>query len=118
VVPAQPAAMRTVNGPVLVLPTATLTDQTVMLWSTTRFQPLANGSGGFGEKEQTELRANVQSFPDAASVEFLRSLNIERVLLLRAQSIGTPWERAGDIPVDALGIRREDLDDAVVFHQR
>lgn len=118
VVPAQPAAMRTVNGPVLVLPTASLTDQTVMLWSTTRFQPLANGSGGFGNAEQAELRANVQTFPDAASVEFLRSLNIERVLLLRAQSIGTPWERAGDIPVEGLGIRREDLDDAVVFHLR
>jgi hypothetical protein len=34
---------------------------------------------------------------------------------LRGQAAGTPWERAGDVPVDALGIRREDLDDAVVF---
>ena len=37
------------------------------------------------------------------------------MLLLRSQVAGTPWERAGDVPVDALGIRREDLDDAVVF---
>ena len=40
----QPAAMRTVTGPMLVLPTAALTDQTVMLWSTSRFQPIANGT--------------------------------------------------------------------------
>jgi hypothetical protein len=29
---------------------------------------------------------------------------------------GTPWERAGDVPVDALGIRRDDLTpDTVLF---
>ena len=27
----------------------------------------------------------------------------------------TPWERAGDVPVDALGIRREDLDENTVI---
>ncbi|WP_250000544.1 hypothetical protein [Actinoplanes sp. M2I2] len=118
VAPAQPTAMRTVSGPMVVLPTAALTDQTIMLWSTTRFQPMANGAGGFAAARQAELRGRVQSFPDAASIEYLRSLNIDRVLLLRAPAAGTPWERAGDIPVDALGIRREDLDDAVVFHLR
>jgi hypothetical protein len=89
-----------------------------MLWSTTRFQPMVNGSGGFGAVRQAELRRNVETFPDAASIEYLRTLNIDRVLLLRTQSAGTVWERAGDIPVDALGIRREDIDDAVVFHLR
>ncbi|WP_250031839.1 hypothetical protein [Paractinoplanes maris] len=118
VAPAQPAAMRTVSGPMLVLPTTALTDQTVMLWSTTRFQPMANGAGGFGAARQAELRARVRTFPDVASIEYLRSLRIDRVLLLRSEAAGTPWERAGDIPVDALGIRREDLDDAVVFHLR
>jgi hypothetical protein len=39
------------------------------------------------------------------------------VVLLRAQADGTAWDRAGDVPVDALGIRREDLDNGtVVFH--
>ncbi|GAB2580462.1 hypothetical protein Aab01nite_57000 [Paractinoplanes abujensis] len=118
-VPAQPTAMRTVSGPMLVLPTTALTDQTVMLWSTTRFQPMVNGTnGGFAAARQAELRRNVEAFPDAASIDYLRSLNIDRVLLLRSQSAGTPWERAGDIPVDALNIRREDLDDAVLFHLR
>jgi hypothetical protein len=115
VMPAQPAAMRTVTGPMLVLPTAALTDQTVMLWSTSRWQPVANGGGGFAANRQAQLRQNVATFPDATSVEYLRSLGVSTVLLLRSQVAGTAWERAGDVPVDALGIRREDLEDAVVF---
>ena len=116
VAPAQPAAMRTEAGPLLVLPTAALGDQTVMLWSTSRFQPIANGSGGFAAQQQEELRRTVASFPDAASVQYLRETGVTTVLLIRDQVGGTPWERAGDVPVDALGIRREDLDDnTVVF---
>ncbi|MEV4352278.1 hypothetical protein AB0J83_48100 [Actinoplanes sp. NPDC049596] len=116
VAPTQPLAMRTVTGPMLVLPTSALTDQTVMLWSTSRFQPIANGAGGFAAGRQTILRRNVESFPSTETVQYLRSLRVDKVLLLRSQAVGTPWERAGDVPVDALGIRREDLDDAVVFY--
>jgi hypothetical protein len=115
IVPAQPTAMRTVTGPMLVLPTSPLTDQTVMLWSTTRFQQIANGSGGFATAHQNELRRNVATFPDAASIQYLRSQGINTVLLLRSEVAGTSWERAGDTPVDSLGIRREDIDDAVIF---
>lgn len=116
-VPAQPAAMRTVTSPMLVLPTAALGDQTVMLWSTSKFQPLANGAGGFAATQQAELRQTVAAFPDVASVAYLRETGIETVLLLRSQATGTPWERSGDVAVDALGIRREDLDDnTVLFH--
>ncbi|AGL21694.1 hypothetical protein [Actinoplanes sp. N902-109] len=116
VVPDQPAAMRTVQGPMLVLPTAALADQTIMLWSTTKFQQIANGSGGFAPRRQSDLRRSVSSFPDAASVQYLRSLGIGTVLLLRSEAAGTPWERSGDIPVDSLGITRQDLDtDSVLF---
>ena len=116
-VPAQPAAMRTVNEPMLVLPTAALGDQTVMLWSTFRFQPIANGAGGFAAQQQAELRQAVATFPDAGSIQYLRETGISKVLLVRSLVAGTPWELTGDIPVDALGIRREDLDDdAVLFH--
>lgn len=115
VVPAQPAEMRTVTGPMLVLPTAALSDQTVMLWSTTRFQELANGGGGFAPSRRAELRRSVATFPDAISVQYLRTLGVGTVLLLRSEAAGTPWERAGDLPVDALGITREDLDDDSVL---
>jgi hypothetical protein len=116
VVPAQPAAMRTVTSATLVLPTSALGDQTTMLWSTSRFQPLANGGGGFAALRQSQLRQNVAAFPDQASIQYLRSLGVQTVVLIRSQVAGTPWERSGDVPVDALGIQREDLDnDTVLF---
>ena len=115
IVPNQPAAMRTVTGPMLVLPTAELTDQMIMFWSTTRFQQIANGSGGPASAKQAELRKNVAAFPDAASIQYLKSQGINTVVLLRRYVAGTTWERSGDIPVDSLGISREDLDDAVLF---
>jgi len=115
VVPAQPTAMRTVTSPTLVLPTSALSDPTSMLWSTSRFQPLANGAGGFAAVRQSQLRQNVVAFPDQASVQYLRSLGITTVLLFRSQVAGTPWERSGDVPVDTLGVQREDLDDNTVL---
>jgi hypothetical protein len=108
--------MRTEAGPVLVLPTAALGDQLAMLWSTSRFQPIANGSGGFAAAGQAELRQSVASFPDSASIDYLRRAGIQTVILVRSRVVGTVWEQAGDVPVDTLGIRREDVDDdTVVF---
>jgi hypothetical protein len=116
VVPAQPASMRTITSPMLVLPTGAVTDGTVMLWSTTRYQKIANGSGGFAAARQDQMRTEVASFPDAASIQYLRSIHVTTVLLIRSAVAGTPWERAGDTPVDSLGITREDAADAVIFH--
>jgi hypothetical protein len=115
VVAAQPAAMRTVTAPMVVLPSTAVSDQMVMLWSTSRFQPLANGGGGFAAARQAELRRSIAAFPDAASIQYLRGLGVTTVVLLRAEAIGTPWERSGDVPVDSLGIRREDLDNTTVM---
>ncbi|WIM96533.1 hypothetical protein ACTOB_008742 [Actinoplanes oblitus] len=115
VAPAQPAALRTVGGPVLVLPTAALSDQTVQLWTTSRYQQVTNGGGIVAAAKQEELRQKVASFPDLASIQYLRDNGVGTVLLIRSEVVGTPWEQAGDLPVDALGIRREDLPDAVVF---
>ncbi|MBB4738096.1 hypothetical protein BJY16_001555 [Actinoplanes octamycinicus] len=115
VVPAQPAALRTVGGPMLVLPTAALSDQTVQLWTTSRYQQVTNGGGNVAAVKQEELRKNVASFPDLASIQYLRDKGVGTVLLIRSEVVGTPWEQAGDLPVDALGIRREDLPDAVIF---
>jgi hypothetical protein len=115
VVPAQPAAMRTVTNPLLVLPAAASSDPLVQLWSTTRFQPIANGGGDFAAARQAELRRRVATFPDAASVQYLRGIGVTTVVLFRAHVGGTAWERAGDVPVDALGIQRSDLDPNTVL---
>jgi hypothetical protein len=62
------------------------------------------------------LRRNLAGFPDAASVQYLRSLNVATVVLVPSLAAGTPWERAAGTPVDSLGIRREDVGRAVLFH--
>jgi hypothetical protein len=99
----------------LVLPSDQLGDQLVMLWSTTRFPEIANGSSGLVPQRLAELRTSVAAFPDAGSVQYLRTLGVKTVVLLRDRVGGTAWERAGDVPVDALGIQREDVANTVVF---
>jgi hypothetical protein len=114
IVPDQPSALRTFTAPVVVLPSADEIDDVTMLWSTSKFQPLVNGGGEFGAARQAELRRTIISFPDQASVQYLRSIGVTTVILLRAEAQGTAWERAGDTPVDSLGIRREDVDETTV----
>ncbi|MEH0936881.1 hypothetical protein [Micromonospora psammae] len=115
VVPEQPVAMRTVDGPLLVLPSSQNLDQPVMLWSTSRFQEIVNGGSGFTPVQLDEVRRVTLAFPDQTSVDYLRTLGVRHVVLLRDQVVGTPWEVTVDTPVDQLGITREEVGDAVVF---
>ena len=107
--------MRTVTGPMLVLPTAELSDQPVMLWSTSRFQPIANGGGGFAPPSRPSCAGRSPTFPDPASIDYLREAGVDTVVLLRDQVAGTPWERSGDVAGRRRwASRREDLDDDTV----
>ncbi|WP_233512298.1 hypothetical protein [Micromonospora deserti] len=115
VVPLQPAAMRTVDGPMLVLPSSQNLDQPVMLWSTTHFQDVVNGGSGFTPRQLDDVRRVSISFPDQTSVDYLRTLGVRNVLLMRDQVAGTPWEITIDVPVDGLGITREEIGDVVVY---
>lgn len=117
VVPRQPAAMATVDGPVLVLPSDQETDQLAMLWSTDRFVPLVNGGSGFGPDSLIETRQQTQSFPDRSSVSYLRSLGVATVIVLPDRVVGTEWEGALEATTgEALGITREERDGTIVFH--
>jgi hypothetical protein len=115
VVPEQPVAMRTVDGPMLVLPSSQNLDQPVMLWTTSRFQDVVNGGSGFTPTQLDDVRRVTAAFPDDTSVRYLRTLGVRHVVLLRDQIVGTPWETTVDAPVDQLGITREEIGDAVVF---
>ncbi|MEU1395408.1 hypothetical protein ABZ403_04975 [Micromonospora zamorensis] len=115
VVPTQPAAMRSAEGPLLVLPSNQSLDQHVMLWSTSGFPDVVNGGSGFTPRQLDDVRRVSQSFPDQTSVDYLRTLGVRSVVLLRGQVVGTPWEITIDAPVDSLGISRQDVGDAVVY---
>ncbi|GAA2193757.1 hypothetical protein [Micromonospora lupini] len=115
VVPAQPAAMRSAEGPLLVLPSDQSTDQHVMLWSTSGFPDVVNGGSGFTPRQLDDVRRVSQSFPDQTSVDYLRTLGVRTVVLLRGQVPGTPWEITINAPVESLGITRQDVGDAVVY---
>ncbi|WP_433284010.1 ArnT family glycosyltransferase [Micromonospora sp. CA-244673] len=115
VVPRQPAVMRTVDGPMLVLPSSQNLDQPVMLWSTDRFQRMVNGGSGFTPNSQAQVRDATVSFPDFGSVDYLRRLGVKNVVVLRDRLGGTPWEGMLDRPVDGLGVTREEVGDAVVY---
>ncbi|MFF4809316.1 hypothetical protein ACFY03_13980 [Micromonospora chersina] len=115
VVPRQPAVMRAVDGPMLVLPSSQNLDQPVMLWSTDRFQRVVNGGSGFTPDSQAQAREATVSFPDFASVDYLRRRGVKNVVVLRDRLAGTPWEGMLDRPVDGLGVTREEVGDAVVY---
>ncbi|MFB9234609.1 hypothetical protein ACFFWC_03510 [Plantactinospora siamensis] len=115
VVPEQPDALRTLDGPLLVLPSDQSTDQNVMLWTTSRFQPVVNGGSGFTPQAQQATRDVTKSFPDPNSVEYLRGIGVHTVVLLRDRVAGTPWQTTIDLPVDSLGIQRQDVGNVVVY---
>ncbi|MFU8851302.1 hypothetical protein ACNAW0_10020 [Micromonospora sp. SL1-18] len=115
VVPLQPAVMRTVDGPMLVLPSGQALDEPVMLWSTSRFQEMVNGGSGFTPHSQAQVRDVAVSFPDQLSVDYLRQIGVKTVVVLPGRLRGTPWEGILDRPADELGITREEVGDAVVY---
>jgi hypothetical protein len=114
-VPPTPVAFRKLEGPLLVLPTDPGFDQTVMLWSTDGYPKMVNGGSGFFPNSTNEIRAFAATFPDPASVYYLRGRGIRTVLLVRNRLPGTAWEGALGRPVDGLPLRRTESEDAVVF---
>ena len=113
VVPAQPPAMRTVTGPMLVLPTAALTTRPSCSGRRPvpadrqrrrRLRPHASRAAPHGRRRSRTRRAPVP--PHAG-----RQHGTAAASAGGRHPLGTRRRR----PVDTLGIRREDLDDAVVF---
>jgi hypothetical protein len=111
-----PVRLSSLPAPIMFLPTDQIGDYHLMLWTTDGFPTLANGNSGFNPPQQEQLRQATRTFPDAASVAALRATGIRTVVVVRSRAAGTPWANAADKPVAGLGIRREDLGDAVVYH--
>ncbi|NES27048.1 hypothetical protein GCE86_14780 [Micromonospora terminaliae] len=116
VVPRPPAALRTAEEPVLLLPIGGTNDLHYMLWTTDGFPRVANGLAGFEPASQAQTRAAAATFPDPTSVAYLRGIGVRSVVALPGRAVGTPWEGIAARPVDGLGITREELDGVLVYH--
>jgi hypothetical protein len=115
-VPQQPVAMTKLVGPAMILPSNQLNDENVMLWSTDHFERMANGGSGFTPRSQEEIRKAMENFPDQASVDLLRQLKIQEVLVLKQPSNGQVPERALAASGQEFGLRREELADGIIFY--
>jgi hypothetical protein len=105
VVPRSSVALRSLPGPVLVLPTSQQGDYTVMTWSTTGWPVLVNGGSGFEPPIQSRLRRTARAFPAAAAVRELRSEGVGTVVLDRRLAAGTPWAALAADPAGPPGAR-------------
>jgi hypothetical protein len=111
----RPAALTGAAEPLLVLPSSGTLEYTVMVWSTDGFPRMVNGLASFTPESQARTHAATVSFPDAASVAYLRDLGIRTVVLLPGYAVGTPWQEVAHRPVTGLGITREEIDGVIVF---
>jgi hypothetical protein len=110
-----PPILSTVEAPYLVLPTHEVMDMNVMLWSTDRFADLVNGGSGLVPAELDQTRKVLETFPDEASVDYLRDLGVRTVVVFPYRMGGTPLQEAATMPIDGLGLTREVHPDSVVF---
>jgi hypothetical protein len=114
-VPAQPAALHGVTGPVMVLPSDGIRDMAVMVWSTDGYPRIVNGGSGFSPAATEAARAATAAFPDTASVDYLRQLGVRTVVLLPDLAGNTPWAGAEQRPIEGLPLTRSEVDGAFVY---
>ncbi|MFF5078143.1 hypothetical protein ACFY36_13915 [Actinoplanes sp. NPDC000266] len=110
-----PAAMAAAEEPILVLPSGGSLEMSIMLWTTNGFPRVPNGVVTFVPTGQERIRSVSMSFPDSASIAWLREAGIKSVVVLPEWLGGTPWEGLPDRPVDGLGITREEIDGRLLY---
>ena len=103
-----------VADPQVHLPASSFDDDVYMLWSTDGFARIANGNASYLPPALNAVR-NLTSFPDAASVQFLRSRGYRTVVLHTDRAAGTPWADAAHRPTDGLGISAHQIGPVVVY---
>ncbi|GLZ77570.1 hypothetical protein Afil01_23770 [Actinorhabdospora filicis] len=114
-VPAPPAALSEVDGPMLVLPAGKAEDARLMLWSTDGFPELVNGAATFVPEEQDRMLAAAVSFPNGGAVNYLRAMGVKTVVVRKDRIAGTSWQHVLDFPPTDANVVIEDKGDVVVF---
>ncbi len=125
VVPSPPVALRSLPGPVLVMPTSMQHDYLIMTWSTDGWPSLINGGSGFEPPKQSRLRRAAAQFPAPQSAGVLRTMGVRTIVLVRSQAIGTAWEPLATQPVAltraqayGVGATLRESRDALIFDLR
>jgi hypothetical protein len=112
----EPAAVHNLQGPAMILPSDGILEADILLWSTDGFPRIVNGLSGMTPPGQDEARRVSQSFPDPASLDYLRKLGVRTVVYLPEFGKDGPWAQVPDRPLDpSWNVTREDVDGAVVF---
>jgi hypothetical protein len=125
VVPQQPVALKSLPGPLLVMPTSMQRDFLVMTWSTDGWPRLINGGSGFEPPQQSRLRRAASRFPSMDSAAQLRTLGVRTIVLIKAQAPGTAWQPLASQPVSLtraqaarVGATTADTGPALIFDLR
>jgi hypothetical protein len=112
--PAAPPGLAAVAEPQVHFPASPFDDDVYMLWSTDGFPRIANGNASYLPPGLSAVRG-LTSFPDAASVLFLRSRGYRTVVLHTDRVAGTPWADTANRPTDGLGITSRQVGSVIVY---
>ncbi len=113
-VPAAPAGLAGVADPQVNFPADSFSDDAYMLWSTDGYPRMSNGNGSYLPPTLAAIR-QLTSFPDAASVSYLRARGYRSVLLHTDRAPGTPWADAAKRSVDGLGVGVRRIGNVIVY---
>jgi hypothetical protein len=113
--PEKPAALASLPGPQMHLPSDPHHDAIYMYWSIGDFTKIANGHGAFIPRELVQLREAVAAFPDAKSLAALRQSGVRTVVFHRNFVSNSVAQGVDSQSIDGLGIRKRKVGDIVIF---
>lgn len=111
-----PVPLADLPEPTFVLPTSQVGDYDTMLWAADGWPKIANGDSGFYPNFQVELQARTASFPDEASIAYLRAKGVKSVLVIDYNVADTPLMAALDKPLDGLDVTRHPAGQGAVWY--
>jgi hypothetical protein len=113
-----PVSVAAVAAPQLHLP-ADLAEHNrrYLLWSTDGFPEIANGRASTVPDSFESLVADMDGFPDRATVERLREFGIASVVLHSERAAGSPQGGAAAKSVAGLGLSRRELPGGLVVYE-
>jgi hypothetical protein len=113
--PREPVGATPIAEPQLHLPITIAGNRRYVYWSTNGFPKIVNGRSSVDPASFTLLTRLVSDFPDRKSVEILRGIGVESVVLHPYLLVGTRWHDAASKSIAGLGITRKRQGDLIVY---